>query len=355
MNHINLFANLDFRIFLPLVIFLISLIAGYILSKILILAIEKTGKTHKKQLGLAIIKDIKAPFIILFMMFGLYFARVFSDIPANLGYIADKILLVLGIFSITWIVAGLSGRMITAYSGKFRSELPIASLIQNVVSIVVFTTGILIIINSLGVSITPILATLGVGGLAIALALQDTLSNLFAGFHIILARQVKLGDYIKLDSGEEGYVVDINWRTTKIKMLPNNEVLVPNAKLIQVIVTNFCLPSKEMAVLVDLGVHYMSDLNKVEKVTCEVANEVMREVRGGVPEFNTFIRFHTFGDFSINFTVILRAKEFVDKYLIKHEFIKRLHVRYAKENIVIPYPIRSITYEQDGQSSGHNK
>ena len=130
-------------------------------------------------------------------------------------------------------------------------------------------------------------------------------------------------------------------------MLPNNVVLVPNEKLTKAIVTNYYLPDKEMAVLVNLGVHYNTDLNKAEKVTVEVAREVMKEIPGGVPEFEPFIRYHTFADFSINFTVILRAKEFVDQYLIKHEFIKRLHERYAKEGIVIPYPIRAINYEQE--------
>jgi small-conductance mechanosensitive channel len=124
-------------------------------------------------------------------------------------------------------------------------------------------------------------------------------------------------------------------------------VLVPNAKLAQAIVTNYYFPDKEMAVLVNLGVHYHSDLKKVETVTCEVAKEVMKELPGGVPEFDPFIRYHTFGDFSINFTVILRAKEFVDQYLIKHEFIKRLHERFAEEGIVIPYPIRAINYKQE--------
>jgi small-conductance mechanosensitive channel len=199
----------------------------------------------------------------------------------------------------------------------------------------------------MGIPVTPILATLGVGGLAVALALQDTLSNLFAGFHIIMTRQIKIGDYVRLDSGEEGYVTDITWRTTKIKMLPNNVVLVPNEKLTKSIITNYYLPDKEMAVLVNLGVHYKSDLKKVEKVTAEVARETMKEVSGGVPEFEPFIRYGGFGDSGVSLTVIMRAKEFVDQYLIKHEFIKRLHERYAKEGIVIPYPIRAVNYEQE--------
>lgn len=145
-------------------------------------------------------------------------------------------------------------------------------------------------------------------------------------------------------------MTDVGWHMTRIRMLPNNTVLVPNKKLSKSIVVNYYLPDKELAVLVNLGVHYGSDLKKVEKVTCEVAKEVMREVSGGVPDFDPFIRYHTFGDFSVNFTVIIRAKEFVDQYLIKHEFIKRLHARYAKEGIVIPYPIRAVNYAQEKAS-----
>jgi small-conductance mechanosensitive channel len=193
------------------------------------------------------------------------------------------------------------------------------------------------------------LATLGVGGLAVALALQDTLSNLFAGFHITVAKQIRIGDYVRLDSGEEGYVTDINWRTTKIKMLPNNVVLVPNEKLTKAIVTNYYLPDKEMAVTVNIGVHYKSDLNHVERVTCDVAREVMISTPGAASGFEPFIRYGGFGESSISLTVILRVKEFVDQYLIKHEFIKKLHERYAKEGIVIPYPIRAVNYGQEGE------
>ena len=115
---------------------------------------------------------------------------------------------------------------------------------------------------------------------------------------------------------------------------------------------NYYYPEQEMAVLVQVGVHYESDLKHVEKVTIEVGEEVMKEVSGGIPEFKPFIRYHTFNDFSIDFTVILRCKEFVDNYMIKHEFIKRLHPRYAKEGINIPYPIRAVNYSQEKADKG---
>jgi small-conductance mechanosensitive channel len=335
------------QIVVPLAILVGVLIAGYVIRKILFMRLNRWSQNTQSQLDDIIIASTKGPFVIWFLMLGAYLAANFSTLPENVVRIIGKVLFVLGSFSVALVLANISSGVIKAYSSRSKVALPGVSLTQNIARLIILGIGILIIINGLGIPITPILATLGVGGLAVALALQDTLSNLFAGFYILVTRQIKVGDYIKLDSGEEGYVTDITWRTTKIRMLQNNVVLVPNEKLTKVIVTNYYLPDKEMAVLVNLGVHYNSDLKKVEAVTCEVAKEIMRDVSGGVPEFQPFIRYNTFGDFSINFTVILRAKEFVDQYLIKHEFIKRLHERYAKEGIVIPYPIRAINYDQE--------
>jgi len=119
-------------------------------------------------------------------------------------------------------------------------------------------------------------------------------------------------------------------------------VIVPNGHLASSRVINFDQPEKEQAILVQVGVSYDSNLEKVERVTIEVARDVMASVSGGIPGFDPFIRYHTLGDFSINFSVIMRGKEFVDQYLIKHEFIKRLHQRYVREGIEIPFPVRTV-------------
>lgn len=284
-------------------------------------------------------------------LLGVYVALGFWQLPVHLSETLSKILFVLIALSATVLLAEIAGKLIVLYGGKVQQAMPVTSLTQNITKIIIVSLGVLMILNGLGISITPILTALGVGGLAVALALQDTLSNLFAGFYVTVSRQIRVGDYVKLESGEEGYVTDIGWRATKVKMLPNNVVLVPNAKLAQSVLTNYYLPDKELAVLVKVGVDYSSDLEHVERVTCEVGKDVMKTVPGGVPDFEPFIRYHTFGDFSINFTVILRGKEFVDQYLLKHEFIKRLHKRYQEEGITIPFPIRTI-YSQPLQVGG---
>jgi small-conductance mechanosensitive channel len=239
-------------------------------------------------------------------------------------------------------LAKMTAGFVSIYVQREDVPLPSTSIFRNLTKLLVFLIGIMVILQVLGISITPILTALGVGGLAAALALQPTLANLFSGLQIIAAKQLHPGDYVKLDSGEEGYVTDITWRNTTIRALPNNMIIVPNSKLASTIFTNYYQPQQETGVLIQVGVSYASDLKKVEKVTIEVGKEVMKEVEGGVPEFEPLIRYHTFDDSSINFMVVLRTKEYVGKYLITHEFIKRLHERYDKEGIVIPFPITTI-------------
>ena len=247
----------------------------------------------------------------------------------------------------TLAAAAIASQSVDVYGAMLAPALPVSSLTRNVAWALTAVLGLLVVLNGIGLSITPMLTALGVGGLAVALALQEPLANFFAGLFITLAGQIRVGDYVKLDSGQEGYVVDFSWRSTRLRMLANNLVLVPNAKLAQAIVVNHHLPSQDLAVLVEVGVDYASDLRQVERVVMEVGREVMAEVPGGVPDFEPFIRYHTFADSSINFTVILRAKEFVDQYLIKHEFVKRLHARFNDEGIVIPFPIRTIAHRRE--------
>lgn len=226
-------------------------------------------------------------------------------------------------------------------NGQGRS----ASILGIIVRAVVFTIGALVILHDLGISITPIVTALGVGGLAVALALQGTLANLFAGLQLLASRQLRVGDFVKLGSGEEGFVADITWRNTTIKALPNHLIVVPNVKLADSILLNYDQPDPEVAVLVQVGVSYGSDLEKVESTTVATAREVMRDLQPGIKDFDPFVRFHTFGPSSIDMSVIMRAVQFTDRYELKHTFIKKLHWRYRAEGITIPFPMRTVRLE----------
>jgi small-conductance mechanosensitive channel len=244
------------------------------------------------------------------------------------------------------VVAGLVRSVTQSRSGVAGS----ATIFVNITRVLVLAIGFLVVLQTLGISIAPLLTALGVGGLAVALALQDTLANLFAGIHILASRTVQPGDYIRLSSGEEGYVEDINWRQTTVRALSNNLIVIPNGELAKANMTNFMRPEQQLTILVQAGVAYDSDLEHVERVTLEVAGEVMTDISGAVPDHEPAVRFHTFGDSRINFTVILGVGEFSDQYRIKHEFIKRLHRRYREEGIRVPAPARNVTLQQGGVS-----
>ena len=219
-----------------------------------------------------------------------------------------------------------------------------ATIYDNIVKLAVVVVGILLTLQSLGIAITPILTALGVGGLAVALALQDTLSNLFAGFQILASAHVRPGDYVKLSSGEEGYVRDITWRITTIESLTKITSVVPNGKLASAILFNYHRPDTEIAILVPLGVAFDSDLDFVERVTIEVATDVMQTVQGGVPAWEPLVRYNNFDsrEAAITFNAVLRVAEFADQFLVRHEFVKRLQKRYQAEGIRIPYPVQTV-------------
>ncbi|MEU9099679.1 mechanosensitive ion channel family protein [Streptomyces sp. NPDC048361] len=241
------------------------------------------------------------------------------------------------------VVAGLVQSLAHSRTGVAGS----ATIFVNITRVVVVAMGILVALETVGVSIAPLLTALGVGGLAVALALQDTLANLFAGVHILASKTVQPGDYIRLSGGEEGYVVDINWRNTVVRNLSNNLVIIPNARLARTNMTNYTRPEQELTIVVQVGVGYDSDLEHVERVTLEVVDSVMTDITGALPGHEAAVRFHTFADSRINFTVILGVGEFSNQYRIKHEFIKRLHRRYRAEGISIPAPARTISIERD--------
>ncbi len=244
-------------------------------------------------------------------------------------------------------VDGLIKALLQRASRKATYLRTSSGIVQTAVRGVIILIALLIVLDTAGVSITPLVASLGVGSLAVALALQSPLANFFAGIQILADRPIEVSQYIRLDTGEEGYVNKIGWRSTTIRVLPNNLVIVPNSRIMDAIITNYYLPERDLSILIQVGVHYDSDLDHVEKVTCEVAKEVLQQIEGGKKDFEPFIRYHTFGDSSINFTVILRAEEFVNGYLLKHEFVKRLHKRFKQESIIIPFPIRTLDINKE--------
>jgi small-conductance mechanosensitive channel len=247
--------------------------------------------------------------------------------------------LTIGIYCVAKAVLILLNQWIESSEGRESFREPA----QFVVRVVFGAFGTMIVLENLGISLTAVWTTLGVGSVAIALALQDTLSNFFAGVYLRLDHPVGLGDYIKLESGEEGFVVERGWRSTRIKALSNNTIVVPNAKLASTIVTNFSLPDPHMSLLIPISVNLNSDPEKVENILVDEASKALETVPGLLRDSAPFVRFIPgFGQFSLDFTLICSVRNYVDQYLVQHELRKRIYKRFRGEGIEFPVPQRDV-------------
>jgi len=281
-----------------------------------------------------ILDAVSRPLVVWFALLGLHIAL--QLLPFDRGAHADlgRAVLVLVIFSVTWAAARFAAGAVKARASQ--GALPGVSLIANVVRVVVFAVGILVILQGLGISITPVLTALGVGGLAVGLALQDTLGNFFSGIRILVSGKIRPGDFIRLENGLEGTVQDITWGQTTLRQPSNNLVIVPNAKLAQAITTNVSLPAAELSVSVPVNVAYGSDLERVQAVTLEVARSVQADVPGAMRGYEPAVLFGALGSVAVQMTVVLRASAWDQQGTLTSEFIKRLYARYRAEGIEFP-------------------
>lgn len=246
------------------------------------------------------------------------------------------------ILAVLWLV----NRVLTLTVQFWR---PLGALGENT-HILILTVGrtvlialtFLVVLDTFGISITPLLASLGVGSVAVALALQDTLSNFFSGIYILIDKPINVNDTVRLEGNLEGTVRKIGWRSTHILSGSNDTIVVPNSKLSSSVLTNFNMPDQGTNLTVGVGVDYGSDLTRVEAVAKEVASAVVKATPGGDPGFEPIFRYQAFADSSINFNITVRVKAFSDTGLMRHELIKAFKARFEKENIGIPFPQRVI-------------
>ncbi|MDY0340591.1 MAG: mechanosensitive ion channel family protein [Coriobacteriia bacterium] len=258
-----------------------------------------------------------------------------------------KIALMVGIIIATIVGMQMSGKLLRRSMSMTDSVVPATSMLVNIARGVILVIGALAILSVFNISITPVLTALGVGGLAVSLALQDTLGNIFTGLQIIATKQIRPGDYIILESGHEGTVADIAWRTTTLRTIVDNLVIVPNAVLGQAIVTNYKLPAEAIAVMNEFGVPYGADLGQVERVTLEVADQVLRATGNHSPAHPPLLRFSAFGESQINCTAIMYVQSYGDQFLLKSAFVKALYDRFSAEGIDFPFPTRTVYVAQD--------
>ncbi|MBL75446.1 MAG: hypothetical protein CL763_00725 [Chloroflexi bacterium] len=238
--------------------------------------------------------------------------------------------------SISWYVANVAPRTTS------RFDDTILPIIRRFLSVAIYLIGGLIILDMLGISISPLLGGLGITGLAVALALQPTLSNFFSGAYVLSEGMISVGDYIELQGGPAGYVVDIGWRSTRIRTWLNNYVLIPNSKMSDTILTNYSGPDPRINTIVTCGVSYDCNLEEVNRIALEVAENVVEGSDFAVKTEKPWFGYENFNDSNVDFWIYVQAKDRIGSFMLTSDLIKKLHQRFIDEGIEINYPIRKI-------------
>lgn len=329
------------HLFITLAVLAAAFLLGFLVQRIVGSTLRAMAKKTANLWDDVLVESMKGLVVLWFLLIGLSIVLKIVPLSPYPLMLARRAAGVLGILSAAIFFTRMSRRAIYVYIDR-KVHVP-TSIFKNFASFVVYLLAFLIVLDYLGVSIAPLLTAMGVSGLAVALAFQDTLANLFAGMNILMARKIQPGDYIRLDTGQEGRVCDVTWRNTTILSPEDSMVIVPNSKLAAAIYTNTHLPKTEMGLFLPVAVAFDSDLAKVERVTLEVAREVLADPAWTIPGFEPAIRYNAFTDLGVRFSVILRIKEYEEMYRLRHEFYKRLHDRYLKEGIGLAQPPCPLT------------
>ena len=333
---------------LPAAILVCSFFVGLFLNRLVQNRIDRHLDVDETTFKFVVVKALKGLPLSWCMGVGVYWMIKVMDLPGPIDQLLSYILFAIIILTITSVLARAVSGLIDIRIEKANIGAAKTTLLQTIMTGIIYGMGILIVLDRCGISVTPIITALGVGGMAVALGLQDTLANVFAGIFLIVSKQLNMDDVVKLSSGETGRVYDISWRYTTLRTVLGNMVVVPNSQLAKSTIVNYNLPEPNIMVTLQLGVGYESDLDKVERVTIEVAEEVMDRVDHQI-EKDPFIRYTDFGDSAINFTVYLHTSNYMSQTQLKHEFIKAITKRYREEGINIPYPIQTVIGEKPPQ------
>jgi len=263
-------------------------------------------------------------------------AMAVEDVPTKYAARAHQWIGAFVIISLTLAASSIAVRMISIYAERQGARAAGAGLSLALVRVVVFALGITWLLWNFGWSkgITPLLTAFGVGGLAVALALQDTLANFFAGIHILVERPIFVGDTIRLENGQEGVVADIGWRTTRIRTGANDIVVAPNAKITSGILVNYNLPVARTGADVQVLAGHDADAQQVRRIALEEAAATPEVLADPPPLF--------FCDPGVlpthlQFKLIVQVADRSALGRVQSEIRMRLLDRFRREGVPLPH------------------
>lgn len=300
----------------------------------------RRSRTHIDDLAL---RTVRKQLPIWFLAIGVAVGAMWAPIGPVARMWIDRSMGAIVTLSVCWALSSFLTGLIALRATPGQEVPPVNSLIQSLIRAVLLIIGLVLILGQMGVAITPLLTALGVSSLAVALALQPTLTNLFAGISILLSNRIRIGDYVELDSGQAGVVTDVGWRSTLLEELAGNTFVIPNSKFAEMVLKNYNLPESPNNLSVEVRLAPTVDLDRAENAAREVAKNVQRSVSGAVHDFEPGIVFKALGDTGVVLGIVLRVRDFRDRGAVTSELIKRLYRRYGELGIELSVAPRHIS------------
>jgi small-conductance mechanosensitive channel len=232
-------------IVIPIAVFAVGLIATFWFRKIALDALERRLKKTGASYDELLVSAIKTPFSILCLVFSAYLGLAVSTVPADWKNIGSDSLWTLFIIALTLALLNLSRSLTLFYGHKFNTPARVTAVSHNVARIAILVIAALVILEVWGVPITALLLFLAVVALFLLIGFRDLLPNLFASFQLAASQEIKVGDYIRLDNQEEGYVTQISWNKTLLKALDGSSIVIPNTQLVNRKLVNYGRPLKK--------------------------------------------------------------------------------------------------------------
>lgn len=221
------------------------------------------------------------------------------------------------------------------HRSKFSEKIEISTrtLFSSIARIIIFFLAMLITLDLFGISITPLLASLGIGSLAVALALQDTLNNFFSGFYLLIDKPLRQGDHVRIDGTIEGVVQRIGWRTTHVLNGSSHVFIIPNSKIAANIVVNYSLPTQEIGFSIPIKFDLSTPVEQAQKSLTKIAAEVQKKSDHAAPGFDTSISVVSLSNGCIEMSVSMRARDFASQANLRNDFLYAFHQLCQTERI----------------------
>lgn len=318
---------------------------SYVITLFMTLA-EKLAKNTSNNLDDKLIRAAKLPIRYLSVAIGLYWASKYYGADWEwYGVTPDKVFLILLIIIVSFTASRLVKVLMAWHSAKDTTrkfQQTAFYFMRKMVSVVIYLIALMIILQQLGIEIGPLLAGMGVAGIAIALGLQEPLSNLFSALFLVMDKSINIGDWVELEDGTKAYIEDISWRSVRIRTRSGNTVIVPNSVFINEKISSYDYPESPYYIQLRVGVAYDSDLELVEKVAAASTERIMHDLDISRDDNKPRVRFREFADSSINLDIRFKIGRARDEGRIKHFLIKQIMEDFGKNNIEIPFPQRVI-------------